>query len=140
MARLDKIKLLLAIAAQKGWKIYQMNVKSAFSNGFLQEENYVEQPEGFVVKRQEDKDYLLKRALYGLKQAPRDWYSKIDDHLSNLGLQKSLSESTLYIKHTKSDIVIISLYVDDLLVIGSNVVLIEEYKREMMKVFEMTDL
>jgi len=75
VARLDTIRLLLAIATQKGWKIYQLDVKSAFLNGFLQEEIYVEQPEGFVAEGQEDKVYLLKKALYGLKQAPRAWYS-----------------------------------------------------------------
>ena len=63
--------MLLAIAAQKGWKICQLDVKSAFLNGFLEEEIYVEQPEGFLVKGHEDKVYLLKKALYGLKQAPR---------------------------------------------------------------------
>lgn len=71
VARLDTIKLILAVAAQKGWKVYQLNVKSAFLNGFLQEKIYVEQPEGFVKKGDEDKVYLLKKALYGLKQAPR---------------------------------------------------------------------
>jgi len=138
--RLDTIRLFLAIAAQKGWKIYRLDVKSAFLNGFLQEDIYTEQPEGFVAEGQEDKVYFLKKALYGLKQAPRAWYSRINDHLSELGFQKSPSESTLYIKHVNSDIIIISLYVDDLLVRGSNVVLIEELKKEMMKVFEMTDL
>lgn len=71
VARLDTIRLLLAIAAQKGWKVYQLDVKSAFLNGFLQEEIYIEQPEGFVIQGHEDKVYLLKKALYGLKQAPR---------------------------------------------------------------------
>ena len=140
VARLDTIRLLLAIAAQKGWRIYQLDVKSGFFNGFLQEEIYFEHPEGFVVEGQEDKVYLLKKALYGLKQAPRAWYSRIDDHLSDLGFQKSLSESTLYIKHVNSYIIIISLYVDDLLVTGSNVMLIQELKKERMKVLEMTDL
>lgn len=95
MARLDTIRLLLAIAAQKGWQVFQMDVKLAFLNGFLQEEIYVEQPEGFVIKQQEDKVYLLKKALYGLKQAPRVWYNRIDDYLLCLGFRKSLSESTL---------------------------------------------
>ena len=90
--------MLLAIAAQKGWKICQLDVKSAFLNGFLEKEVYVEQPEGLLVIGHEDKVYLLKKALYGLKQAPRAWYSRIDEYLSKLGFVKSLSESTLYIK------------------------------------------
>lgn len=104
VARLDTIRLLLAIAAQIGWKVYQLYVKSAFLNGFLQEEIYVEQPKGFVKKGEENKVYLLKKALYGLKQAPRAWYSRIDDHLLSLGFIKSLSESTLYVKRNHVDI------------------------------------
>jgi hypothetical protein len=108
--------LLLAIAAQKGWKVFQLDVKSAFLNGVLQEEIYVEQPDGFVIQGEEDKVYLLQKALYRLKQAPRAWYSRIDDHLLNLGFVKSLSEATLYIRLKDDDILIMSLYVDDLLI------------------------
>ncbi|RVW29299.1 Retrovirus-related Pol polyprotein from transposon TNT 1-94 [Vitis vinifera] len=71
VARLDTIRMLLALAAEKGWKIYQLDVKSAFLNGYLEEEIFVEQLEGFVVKGKEDKVYQLKNALYGLNQAPR---------------------------------------------------------------------
>ena len=120
--------------------MYQLDVKSTFLNGFLQEEIYVEQPEGFVKKGEENKVYLLKKALYGLKKAPRSWYSRIDDPLQSLGFVKSLSESTLYIKHYEGDILVTSLYVDDLLVTGNNAALIDEFKLEMMKVVEMTDL
>lgn len=140
VARQDTIRMLLAIAAQKGWKICQLDVKSAFLNGFLEEEIYVEQPEGFVVKGHEDKVYLLKKALYGLKQAPRAWYSRIDEYLSKLGFVKSLSESTLYIKGDHANFIVISLYVDDLLVTGNNVELIQQFKDDMLQVFEMTDL
>lgn len=141
VARLDTIRLLLALAAKKGWKIFQLDVKSAFLNGFLEEEIYVEQPEGFVTKRVEDKVYLLKKALYGLKQAPRAWNSRIDDHLLKLGFKKSLSEATLYIKATpNNDVLIVSLYVDDLLVTGSESKLVEEFKHQMQEVFEMTDI
>lgn len=140
VARHDTIRLLLAVVAQKGWRVFHMDVKSAFLNGFLQEEIYVEQPDGFVIKGQEKKFYLLKKALYGLKQAPRVWYNRINDHLLHLGFQKSLSEATLYVKHVGADILIISLYVDDLLVTGSNLALVEEFKQEMKDVFEMTDL
>lgn len=78
VARLDTIRFVLALAAQKGWKVFQLDVKSAFLNGYLQEEIYVEQPEGFAITGQENNNYLLKKAFYGLKQAPRAWYSRID--------------------------------------------------------------
>ena len=71
---------------------------------------------------------MLKKALYGLKQAPRAWYSRIDDHLLSLGFIKSLSEVTLYIKHKSNDFLIVSLYVDDLLVTENNEGLVEEFK------------
>jgi len=83
---------------------------------------------------------LLKKALYCLKQAPRVWYNKINDHLLSLGFQKSQLEATIYVKHVEADILIISLYVDDLLVIGSNLALIDIFKQEMKDAFEMTDL
>ncbi|KAL0547185.1 hypothetical protein IC582_017113 [Cucumis melo] len=140
VARMDTIRLLFAIAAQKGWKLYQLDVKSAFLNGVLQEEIYVEQPEGCEKQGERNKVYLLKKALYGLKQASRAWYSKIDEHLLSLGFLKSLSESTLYVKHNGTNILIVSLYVDDLLVTGNNADHIQNFKWEMMKMFEMTDL
>ena len=139
VTRLDTIRLLLALSVHKGWKVYQLDVKSAFLNGYLQEEIFVEQPMGFQVKGQEDKVYLLKKALYGLKQAPRAWYSRIDEHLHNLGFVKSLSEATLYVKGTDANLIIVSVYVDDLLVIGSDEKLIKQFKVE-IEVFEMTDL
>jgi len=140
VSRLDTIRLVLAVAAQRGWKVFQLDVKSAFLNGVLQEEIYVEQPEGFVMQGEEDKVYLLKKALYGLKQAPRAWYSRINDHLMSISFVKSLSESTLYVKHTGDNILIVSLYVDDLLVTGDDTRLVEQFKQEMMQAFEMTDL
>ena len=139
ITRLDTTRMLLAIATQKGWRIYQLDVKSAFVNGYLEEEIFVEQPEGFYVNGKKDKVYLLKKALYGLKQAPRAWYSRIDAYLLTLGCQKSQSEFTLYIKKIKEDNLIVSLYVDNLLVTGNNVGLVNEFKVEMKQVLEMTD-
>ncbi|KAK5846698.1 hypothetical protein PVK06_002995 [Gossypium arboreum] len=141
VARLDTIKLLFALAAQKQWKVHQLDVKSAFLNGFLKEEIFIEQPNGFKVLGQEDKVYKLKKALYGLKQAPRAWYDKVDTYLSMLGFEKSVSESTLYVKKSEGEtLLIVSLYVDDLLVTGSKDELISEFKVQMQEVFEMTDL
>ncbi|KAL0311880.1 UNVERIFIED_CONTAM: Retrovirus-related Pol polyprotein from transposon RE1 [Sesamum radiatum] len=98
VARLDTIRALVAIAANKKWKIYQMDVKSAFLNGYIDEEIYVEQPQGFIAKGYEEKVLRLKKALYGLKQAPRAWYSRIDNYFMDRGFRRSLSEPTLYVK------------------------------------------
>ena len=116
-----------------------MDVKLTFLNGYLEEEIYMEQLEGFEVQGHEDKVYRLRKALYGLKQAPKSWYNIIDTHLMNLGFEKIISEFTLYIKKTKKDILVVSLYVDDLLVIGSKQ-FIDKFKEEMKKSLEMTDL
>ncbi|GLU17722.1 hypothetical protein SLE2022_340780 [Rubroshorea leprosula] len=140
VARFDTIRLLFAMAAQKSWLIYQLDVKSAFLNGELKEEIYVEQPDGYVKKGAEHKVYLLKKALYGLKQAPRAWYGKIDNHLLSLGFEKSIEEATLYVKEKEADLIIVSIYVDDLLVIGSCEAMVRNFKADMMKMFEMNDL
>ncbi|KAL0350181.1 UNVERIFIED_CONTAM: Retrovirus-related Pol polyprotein from transposon RE2 [Sesamum radiatum] len=103
VARLDTIRALIAIAANKKWKIYQMDVKSAFLNGYIDEEIYVEQPQGFIAKGSEEKVLRLKKALYGLKQAPRAWYSRIDKYFMDRGFRRSLSEPTLYIKSQESE-------------------------------------
>ena len=72
---MDTSRIALAIDAQNKWSLYQMDVKSSFLNGYLEEEVYVEQPQGYEYPGQENKVYRLKKALYGLKQAPRSWYS-----------------------------------------------------------------
>ena len=107
--------------------MYQIDVKSAFLNGF-------------VKKGHEDKVYRLRKALYGLKQALRAWYSRIDGHLLGLGFEKSLSKSTLYVKHHDIDILVVSIYVDDVLIIGCNTRHIEYFTQEMMQAFEMIDI
>jgi len=115
VARLDTIRALIALAAQKGWNIYQLDVKSTFLNEVLEEEIYVEQPQGFINKGNEGKVLRLKKALYDLKQAPRAWYSKIDQYFIDQGFRRSKSEPTLYIKAQGHYHIIVSLYVDDLI-------------------------
>ena len=114
VARHDTIRLLLALVGQMGWKVYHLDVKSAFLNGILLEEIYVQQSEGFEVTRHEHKVYKLQKALYGLEQAPRAWYSRIDSHLIQLGFRRSENEATLYLKQNDDGLqLVVSLYVDD---------------------------
>ncbi|CAL9001633.1 unnamed protein product, partial [Prunus brigantina] len=140
VARLDTVRTLIALAAQRGWKLFQLDVKSAFLNGVLHEEVYVDQPPGFVIKNKEDGVYRLKKALYGLKQAPRAWYDEINSYFTTAGFQRSPSEATLYVKTEESGILIVSLYVDDIIYTGSSRELMMEFKIEMMRQYEMTDL
>jgi len=122
-------------------EVVSLDVKSAFLNGVLKEEVYVEQPEGFKVTNVGHKVYKLKKALYGLKQAPRAWSSEIDAYLSICKFKRSTSEATLY---TRSDLegnlIIVSIYVDDIVYTGSSERLLSEFKREMMQRYEMSDL
>jgi hypothetical protein len=87
VARMESIRLLLALAAQEGWPIHHMDVKSAFLNGELKEEVYVKQPPGFVVTGEEGKVLRLRKALYGLRQAPRAWNAKLDSTLKEMGFK-----------------------------------------------------
>ncbi|XP_031249322.1 uncharacterized protein LOC116107157 [Pistacia vera] len=140
LAMIEKKSDLEACGHTRKQEVHQLDVKSAFLNGLLNEEIYIEQPEGYQIQGEEGKVYLLKMALYGLKQAPRAWYSRINDHLLSLDFVRSPNEHTLYIREAEDDVMIISLYVDDLLVIGSNQAQVLEFKKSMHSEFEMTDL
>ncbi|GKV30443.1 hypothetical protein SLEP1_g39251 [Rubroshorea leprosula] len=141
VARHDIIKLLFAISTQNGWKVYHMDVKSTFLNGFLEEEIYVEQPEGFLVHGSENMVYKLHKALYGLKQAPRAWYSRIDAYLMQQGFKRSENEAILYVKDTNGGVqLLVSLYVDDFLITGSDVQAMEHFMLVMKKEFDMSNL
>ncbi|KAG8499820.1 hypothetical protein CXB51_006167 [Gossypium anomalum] len=141
VARLDTIRLIVAYAAHMHWNVYQLDIKSAFLNRILDEEIYVEQPQGFEVPGKEDMVCKLRKALYALKQAPRAWYARIDTYLLSLDFQKSVSEPTLYIKKNNTETqLVVSLYVDDLLVTGGDEAVLTDFKTKMKKMFEMTDL
>lgn len=140
VARWDTIRSLLVLAAQRGWSVFQLDVKSAFLYGELKEEVYVDQPEGFVKAGEEDKVYRLKKALYGLKQAPRAWFSRIESYFKKEGFQKSGYDHTLFFKKTDDKCLVVSLYVDDLIFTGDDEGLCAEFKSSMQKEFEMTNM
>src|SRR5712692_5185414 len=118
VARYTSIRSVLALDAVMKWKIHQMDVKTAFLNGVVEEEVYVEHPLSFETHDRESYVCRLKKALYGLKQAPRTWYDRIDSFLSSLGFTKSKANSNLYYKVEDGEPVILLLYVDDLFVTG----------------------
>ena len=129
----------MAVAAKMGWKLHQMDVKTAFLNGVVEEEVYVEQPQGFETHDRKSHVCRLKKALYGLKQAPRTWYGRIDRFLKSLGFTKSKADSNLYYKVVDEGPVILLLYVDDLFLTGEEK-LIVDCKRKLAAEFEMKDL
>jgi hypothetical protein len=106
----------MAIAAAMGWKIDQMDVKTAFLNGHIEEEVYIEQPQGFEVFGRESHMCLLKKPLYGLKQVPRAWNSRIDSYLLQMGFKKSEADLNLYYIVFGEDTLILILYGNDLFI------------------------
>jgi len=141
VARMETLRLIIALTAQRQWKIHQMDVKSAFLNGPLDEKAYVKQPLGFIQSGKEEKLYKLTKALYGLKQAPRSWNKRINSFLHAIGFKKCASDHGLYVKtNDYGDLLILCLYVDDVIFTGSNLKMIGDFKHIMMKEFEISDL
>jgi hypothetical protein len=140
VAKLETVRMLIALAAQNKWTIHQMDVKSAFLNGNPEDEIYVEQPTCFVILGHDELVYRLRKALYGLKQAPRSWYERLHQFLISQNINRSMNDTTMYFKFDRKRKMIISVYVDDLFITGNSNSLIEEFKNSMMEEFEMTDL
>jgi hypothetical protein len=122
-----------------GWKVHQTNVKTTFLNGVVEEEIYVEQPEGFETFTRDTHVCMLRRALYGLKKAPRAWYACIDNYLLGLGFTKSEADPNLYYLVVEGKPLILVLYVDDLKLTGTDS-LIQDCKEDLAREFEMKDL
>ncbi|KAJ0558737.1 putative RNA-directed DNA polymerase [Helianthus annuus] len=140
VARMETVRLIIAIAASKGWPVHHLDVKSAFLNGDLQEEVYVVQPEGFKVKGKEHLVYKLHKALYGLRQAPRAWNSKLDKTLKELGFNKCVHEQAVYTLNKSGSQLIVGVYVDDIIVTGSKISDVDKFKEKMKTLFDMSDL
>jgi hypothetical protein len=103
VARMEEIRLILAYACSKNIKVYQMDVKSSFMNGEL-EEVYIKKPKGFQLSKNEYYVCRLKMAFYGLKQSPRAWYSRLDRSLQQQGFRKGNTDNNIYIKVTQDSI------------------------------------
>jgi hypothetical protein len=137
---METIKLILAVAAQLGWQVHHLDVKSAFLNGELQEEVYVSQPPGFEKKEQYNKVLKLHKALYGLRQAPRAWNVKLHKTLTDLGFEQCPQEHAVYKRNTEKESLLVGVYVDDLIVTGTSVSGINQFKEQMKTMFSMSDL
>jgi len=141
VARIVTIRLLIAIATIYKLVIHQMNVKTAFLNGDLDEEIYMEQLEGFVMPGQEKKVCRLRKSLYGLKQAPKHWHQKYDQAILAYGFNINESDKCVYTKFDeKRNGVIICLYVDDMLICGTDLYQVQLTKRIMSSEFDMKDM
>ncbi|KAH9668295.1 hypothetical protein KPL70_021361 [Citrus sinensis] len=138
VARLESIRMLLAYACHKDFILYQMDVKSAFLNGYIMEEVYVKQPPGFENEKFSDHVYKLSKALYGLKQAPRAWYDRLKNFLLDNDFSMGKADTTLFVKHKNHDILIVQIYVDDIIFGSTNELLCKDFSSCMSQEFEMS--
>ncbi|GJY18921.1 putative ribonuclease H-like domain-containing protein [Tanacetum coccineum] len=140
VARIEAIRLFLAFASYMGFTVYQMDVKSAFLYGTIEEEVYVHQPPGFVDPAHPNKVYKVIKALYGLHQAPRAWYETLSSFLMENGFRRGTIDKTLFIKKKKSDIMLVQVYVDDIIFGSTKKSMCTEFEDCMHKRFQMSSM
>jgi hypothetical protein len=128
VAKIQTVRLLIAIATQRGWQVHHMNVKLAFLNGELRIEVYVQQPPGFVVQGGSGRVLKLKKALYGLRQAPRAWNARLDNELTKLGFVRNPLEHAICRRSDKDGYTLVGVYIDDLIITGPSGVNIDAFK------------
>eukprot|EP00253_Pinus_taeda_P007112 PITA_07112 len=132
--------MFLSLSSFQNFKVFQMDVKSTFLNGDLEEEVYIEQPDGFILGNDPNFVCRLKRALYGLKQAPRAWYYRLDKYLHQQGFSKGSADSNLYIKIENDKLLILVVYVDDIIFGSNEEAMSQSFAMVMQKEFEMSFL
>ncbi|XP_076956395.1 uncharacterized protein LOC143631538 [Bidens hawaiensis] len=130
VARIEAIRIFLAYAASKNIRVFQLDVKSAFLNGKIDEEVYVAQPPGFEDPMYPNRVYKLKKALYGLHQAPRAWYDELSNHLLENGFKRGAIDKTFFYKRKGSDLLMLQVYVDDILFGSTNEQMCMEFEGE----------
>ncbi|KAM2724743.1 hypothetical protein EV1_027531 [Malus domestica] len=140
VAMIKSIRILLAIAAYHDYEIWQMDVKTAFLNGYLEEELYMTQPEGFVSKSEKTKVCKLQRSIYGLKQASRSWNIRFDTEIKTFGFTQNEDDNCVYQKVVGDAVVFLVLYVDDILLFGNDTAVLSSVKVWLSKTFHMKDL
>ncbi|GJW18238.1 putative ribonuclease H-like domain-containing protein [Tanacetum coccineum] len=140
IARIEAIRLFLAYASFMNFLVYQMDVKSAFLYGTIDEEVYVRQPPVFVDPEFPDKVYKVEKALYGLHQAPRAWYATLSIYLLDNGFYRGQIDKTLFIKRVKDDILLEQVYVDDIIFGSTKKSLCTDFEQIMHKWFQMSSM
>ncbi|GJV11657.1 retrovirus-related pol polyprotein from transposon TNT 1-94 [Tanacetum coccineum] len=138
VARLESIRILLAYACALDFKLFQMDVKSAFLNGFINEEVYVAQPPGFIDFEKPNHVYKLKKALYGLKQAPKAWYDRLKAFLIKHEYKMGMVDNTLFTKKKSSNLIIVQIYVDDIIFGSTCQDMCDDFAKIMHDEFEMS--
>ncbi|KAI9165093.1 hypothetical protein LWI28_007524 [Acer negundo] len=138
IVRLKSIRLLFSISYVHKFKLHQIDVKSAFLDGFLQKEVFVEQPKVFVDANHPNHVYRLNKALYGLKQSPRAWYERLTTFLVDNDYTRGSVDKTLFIKRNKDELFIAQIYVDDIVFGSINITKVQQFVEVMSREFEMS--
>ncbi|KAL0393252.1 UNVERIFIED_CONTAM: Retrovirus-related Pol polyprotein from transposon RE1 [Sesamum radiatum] len=141
VARLNSIHVLVSLAVNLNWPMYQMDIKNAFLYGDLNETVYMEQPPGYVAQGEKQRMVCkLKKAIYGLKQSPRAWFDKSSRIIGEFGFSRCQADHSVFVQTTKTGMVVLAVYVDDILITGSDIDRIEEAKTYLQKHFVTKDL
>ena len=132
--------MLLYVAVTQRWPLYQLDIKNAFLHGDLQEEVYIEQPSGYVAQGESHKVCRLKKVIYGLKQSPRAWFDKFSQVASLYGLKRTSSDHLIFVRYDKKGTIVLAVYVDHIVITGSDSEGIQLLKSHLSKHFHMKDL
>lgn len=140
MVKQPTLRIVLSLVVQFGWPLRQLDVTNAFLHGVLQEEVYMTQPPGYNDPSRPSYVCKLHKALYVLKQAPRAWYALFSSHLITHGFQNSMSDTSLFVKHQGSDLTYVLIYVDDIIVTGTDSSYISSLLTQLQSKFALKDL
>ena len=137
MVRFESVRTLLSLASNYNLKLHQMDVSAAFLNGELDEEIYLSQPPGFVVEGKENYFCRLRKSLYGFKQSLHCWNNSFDQFIKELGFLQSTSDACIYVKGNASNLCVVAVYVDDLIIGCSSDMEIDKINSAFCNRFEM---
>ncbi|RVW83869.1 Retrovirus-related Pol polyprotein from transposon TNT 1-94 [Vitis vinifera] len=140
VVKMSTIRLVLGMVVAENLHLEQLDVKTAFLHDDLEEDLYMIQPEGFIAQEQENLVCKLRKNLYGLKQTPRQWYKKFDSFMHRIGFKRCEADHCCYVKSFDNSYIILLLYVDDMLIAGSDIAEINNLKKQLSKQFAMKDL
>ena len=140
VVKMTSVRLFISLVVTHNWDLHQLDIKNAFLHGDLQEEVYMEQPSGFVAQGEIGKVCRLWKSLYGLKQSPRAWFGKFSQAVEKFGLQKSKSDHSVFYRNSNSGIILLLVYVDDIVITGSDFTGISSLKSFLHGQFHTKDL
>ncbi|KAB2607912.1 hypothetical protein D8674_011080 [Pyrus ussuriensis x Pyrus communis] len=140
VAKMNSVRVLLSVAVNKGWSMYQMDVKNTFLHGDLEEEVYMRLPPGHPQSQEPNLVCKLHKSIYGLKQSPRAWYAKLSTVLHSIGFKRSNADSSLFVRTRAASKLVVLIYVDDLIITGDNAAEITTLKQSLQQQFAVKDL